>query len=83
MALQHRERRERAVPWPSNGSMPSIVAREAFVAARLEAGMAILAPWNRAPTIRPGQRVSLSFQVEKTTSALIGEGSHNLCRIIG
>ncbi|MGR9079965.1 DUF982 domain-containing protein [Rhizobium leguminosarum] len=61
--LRHGERHQRAVKTCRgllNGSIPSIVAREAFVAACLEAGMpSVLAPWKRKPTTHPARPARL------------------------
>jgi len=55
--LRHGERHQRAVKTcrgALNGTTPRIVAREAFVAACLEAGMpAVLVPLKRKPTEHP------------------------------
>ncbi|WP_376766657.1 DUF982 domain-containing protein, partial [Rhizobium leguminosarum] len=60
---QGHERHQRAVKTCRgvlNGSIPSIVAREAFVAACLEAGMpSVLAPWKRKPTTHPARPARL------------------------
>ncbi len=55
--LRHGARHERAVKTcrgALNGVVPAIIAREAFTAACLEAGMpAVMAPWKTPPKTQP------------------------------
>ncbi|MEZ2224605.1 DUF982 domain-containing protein [Rhizobium sp. RCC_161_2] len=55
--LRHGERHERAVKTCSgalNGFVPAVIARDAFMAACLEAGMpAVMAPWKVKPNFHP------------------------------
>ncbi|WP_086999861.1 DUF982 domain-containing protein [Rhizobium sullae] len=55
--LRHGERHQRAVKTcrsALSGTIPAVIAREAFVAACLEAGMpAVMAPCRRKPTVHP------------------------------
>ncbi|MBW8790719.1 DUF982 domain-containing protein [Rhizobium leguminosarum] len=67
--LRHGERHDRAVKTcrgALNGIIPSMVAREAFVAACLEAGMpTVLAPWKAKPAAhppRPARQVGDRYQ---------------------
>ncbi|MBY3046076.1 DUF982 domain-containing protein [Rhizobium leguminosarum] len=61
--LRHGKRHERAVKTCRgvlNGIIPSTVAREAFVAACLEAGMpSVLASWKRKPKTHPARPARL------------------------
>jgi len=63
--LRHGERHERAVKTcrgALNGTTAGIIAREAFVAACLEASMpSVLLPWKRKPSAHPARPARLAI----------------------